>query len=156
MRRNYGQSTNLENVYFDSLKQIDFYKYLGVDINPSPVEISNMKEEKMISTVNKFKCAVYTVTKDGPDMTDMALAFWKTKAIPTMLYGIESIIISDSTIDKLETIQASFGKSVLGVRRSTANIFPICDLGLKLIRHKIYEMKIKFFDRLKKLPNFRF
>ena len=76
---------------------------------------------------------------------------WNCQAVSSMLYGIESVIVSDETIEKLETIQATFGKGVLNVRQSTANIFPIGELGLKTMRHRIYGRKIKFFDYVKKL-----
>ena len=55
---------------------LDFYKYLGVEIKPSVIEISSDKSEKIISTTNKFKGAVYSLTRDGPDRVDLALALW--------------------------------------------------------------------------------
>ena len=84
------------------------------------------------------------MSKDGPDRVSLALAVWNCVAIPSIFYGIESVRVDDGTIETLESIQASFGKSVLNVRRSTANVFPRCELGLKSMRHRIYEHKINF------------
>ena len=73
----------------------------------------------------------------------------------SLLFGVESVILSDEIIDRLESIQSSFAKSVLGVRDSTANVFGLLELGLKSIRQRIYEVKIRFFDWVRDLPKSR-
>ena len=73
----------------------------------------------------------------------------------SLLFGIESVILSNTCIDKLETIQSNFAKRVLRVKDLTANIFGLAELVLKSMRQRVYESKIKFYDWVSDLPESR-
>ena len=146
---------NLEGGVAGNLEVLEYCKYLGVEMSPSPVAVSSKKGDVMISCLNKFKGVCQWFTRLGPDKTTLSLAVWNSRAMGSLLFGVESIVLDDKVIEKLETIQSSFAKSVLGVRQSTANVFGLVELGLKSVRQRIYECKIRFFDWLRSLPSSR-
>ena len=65
-----------------------------------------------------------------------------------ILYGVEAVVLSEKTYGELEQIQASFGREVLGVRSTCSSYGVIADLGLKTMRHRVYEQKLRFFNRI--------
>lgn len=148
---------NTEGGVSGDLEVVEYCKYLWVEMSPLPVSVSNKKGEVMISCLHKFKEICQWFLRYGPDKTTLALAVWNSRAMASLLFGVESIVLDDKMMEKLETIQISFAKSVLGVRQSqsTANAFGLVELGLKPVRQRIYECKICFFDWLRSLPSSR-
>ena len=73
----------------------------------------------------------------------MALTLWRNVALPAILYGVECIPLTQSTIEKIELTQNKIGKYALQVSSSSANIQVAVDAGLIPIRfvicHKVLQ-----------------
>ena len=74
---------------------------------------------------------------------------WENVAIPSILYGSESLPIPMTTIEKLQTIQINVGKWILGVPRSTVNTFALLELGFKPMLTRIAVAKLNFYLKIK-------
>ena len=138
-----------------SLKQVLQYKYIGTETHGSIFSTCSAKEQKCIKTANKYKGACIYVSKRGPDIVDVALCTWSNIAIPAILYGCEMVPFSEKTIEAIESIQSQVAKFILGVPVSTANVYAQTELGLKSLRHLLYERQLQFFLRVLYLPRSR-
>ena len=60
-----------------------------------------------------------------------SLDLWTKVALPRFMYGIEIIPLGTNAISGLEKVQNILGKTLLGIRQSSANVLIAIDLGLK-------------------------
>ena len=58
------------------------------------------------------------------------LALWKSCAIESVFHGIEVLSMNNEDIDKMDSTQAMFGASLIGVRHSTSASGVLMELGL--------------------------
>ena len=58
----------------------------------------------------------------------MALTLWRQIALPSILYGVESIPLTEATIKKIEVTQIKIGRYALQGLPSSANIQVVIDL----------------------------
>ena len=86
--------------------------------------------------------------KYDQDRTDVILASWKNVALPAILYGIETVIVSADTLRELEVCQNTIGRFALQVRGSTATELINIDLGLKPVKMVIYERKLSYYYKI--------
>ena len=95
-----------------------------------------------------YKGCVHSMSRYGPDRTDLALSQWNAVACSSILYGVECVVLPENVYEELERIQESFGREVLGVRSTSSGSGVLAELGLKPMRHRIYEQKLRFFQRI--------
>ena len=138
-----------------TLRQVLQYKYLGLESFLSPVITSRKKQDKCIKTANKYKFACLHVGRKGPDVVDATLATWENIAIPSILFGCESILFTDSTIHAIERAQAQVAKTLLGLPVNTANICAQTELGIIPFQLALYKVQLGFYFRVLQLPSTR-
>ena len=80
------------------------------------------------------------------------LSLWKSCAIESVFHGIEVLSMNNEDIDKMESTQAMFGASLIGVRHSTSASGVLMELGLPKISFLVHLRKLKFWRRLCALP----
>ena len=102
-----------DNVLELSLRQVMEYSYLGLETSASIQRTTASKQSKCLRVAKKYKFACLHIGKSGPDIVDVALATWNKVAIPSILYGCESIIFSETTILGLERTQYEIVKNIL-------------------------------------------
>ena len=68
-------------------------------------------------------------------------------AIPTILYGCESIPFSETHISSLNRIQSQLAKGVLGVPISSPNFVAQTELGFKHISHTLWSLQLNAYLR---------
>lgn len=73
-------------------------------------------------------------------------AMWRGVALPAILYGLEALPFDEDLEHQLEQVQLALGKSILGVRQSTAGMVVYTELGLKPISLLISERKIRYIS----------
>jgi hypothetical protein len=77
-------------------------------------------------------------------------------AIPAITYGIETVSLSETTIEALEVEQARWAKETLRLPSSTPNVVAQLMFGLPSFREVIYACKLSYFKRLTELPPARY
>ena len=138
-----------------SLNQVLQYKYLGLETCVSIVKTSRTKLQKCVKTANKYKFACLHASKCGPDVVESTLATWENIAIPSILFGCESIIFTETTILGIERVQAQIAKRLLGLPANTANVCAQTELGIIPFRLALYKCQLSFYFRVLDLPQSR-
>ena len=88
-------------------------------------------------------------------MVAMALTAWNQVALPSILYGCESIIFTESTILGLERIQSEIAKNILGLSSCAVNVCAQTELGIPPFRLSLYRAQLRFYFRVLTLPDHR-
>ena len=138
-----------------SLKQVMQYKYLGSHVFPSMSKTAKEKVKQCVVKARKYKGSCICISQDGPDRVDMILATWSNIALPSILFGCEMIPFCDTAIKDIERIQSQIAKYALGLPISAPNICAQVDLGLKPFRHILYELQLKYYNRVRSLSDER-
>ena len=138
-----------------TLRQVLKYKYLGLESFLSPAQTCRVKQAKCIQTANKYKFACLHIGRTGPDVVDATLATWVNIAIPSILFGCESILFTETTVLSIERVQAQVTKRLLGLPSNTANICTQTELGIIPFRLALYQAQLSFYFRVLDLPSTR-
>ena len=138
-----------------SLRQALEYSYLGLETSSSILRTTSTKQSKCLKIARKYKFACLHLGRSGPDVVDMALATWNQIAIPSILFGCESIIFTESTILGLEKVQSEIAKNILGLSVNTVNVAAQTELGILPFRLMLYRCQLKFYFRVLALPDCR-
>ena len=76
------------------MRQVVEYSYLGLETSSSILRTTLAKQSKCLKIAKKYKFACLHIGRSGPDVVDMALATWNQIAIPSILFGCDSIIFT--------------------------------------------------------------
>ena len=137
------------------LDKVLSYSYLGVEVQLSPYKGSAAIQKRALRVANRYRAACISIARDGPDVVDFAMALWKNIALPSAMYGSESVHFSSSNIDILERQQIAVGKFALGLPVSAPNAYVSAMLGLRPIRQILYSGQLKFLLRLRQQDSSR-
>ena len=146
---------NDEGVVELSLRQVLRYKYLGLETSPSIYRTCFEKQGKCKKIANKYKFACLYLGGRGADVVDVSLATWCNIAIPSILFGTESIVFKECNILAIEAVQSKVAKSILGVPANTVGLCAQTELGLFPFRTLLYKKQLAFYFRVLSLPNSR-
>ena len=138
-----------------SLKQVLEYKYLGVETFSSLFRTFSAKQKKCVQTAKKYMYACLHLGKSGSDLVKIAMTTWENVAVPSVLFGCESVLFSDTKLGELEVIQSQVAKRILGVPKNTSNICAQTELGFKPIKLRLILLQLQFYFRVLWLPNSR-
>ena len=138
-----------------SLRKVLEYKYLGLETTSSIVRTCRMKQKKCLNTATKYKFACLHLGKQFDDAVEATIVTWVNIAIPSMLFGCESILFSEANIMEVEKVQSQVAKSVLGDPVSTASVCAQTELGILPLRHVLYKLQLNFYFRVLGLPQSR-
>ena len=131
-----------------SLKQVLQYKYLGIETFSTVYRTHSAKQKKCIETAKRYMYACTHLARSSADPVRLAVTTWENIAIPSIMYGCESVIFSEAKILELEKIQSQVAKWILGVPRSSANVCAQTELGFKPFKMLIYRQQLNFYFRV--------
>ena len=137
------------------LDKVLMFKYLGVESALSPARSADMMRKRALNLARKYKACCMRVSRSGPDKVKVAMATWCNIAIPSIMYGCESVPFTDTVIDSVDRMQSSVAKNVAGLTMCAPNLVAQTVLGLKMFRHKLFEAQLKFFMRVCRLDRSR-
>ena len=116
------------------LEKVLSFKYLGIPLNVSPYCLFRDFNDLVKRKAKNYLHSVLSISRNGPDRSELARTLWLNCALPSILYGSEIIPITQDTINKIEKCQSQIGKFMLQIPRSSANICSNIDAGLKPIK----------------------
>jgi hypothetical protein len=137
---------------FASLGKVMDYKYLGVDTHGSISKTTTAKQKKMVSAARRYKGACKCLSRQGPDVVDVARAMWKSVAMPAIIFGTESVLVSQTTLDALDKESSRWAKETLNLPLNTPNIVSQVLMGIPSFKDLVYTNQLKFHHRLMNLP----
>ena len=130
------------------LQQVKDYTYLGVKQKLTVKATSSCKEDQMVKKAQKYANNILRLRRTVPDQVDTYRAIWENIAIPTILYAVEVIPIGKELIQKLDLIQRTVARTLLGVPRSSLNQVSEVEMGFKPFLLRILTIKLKFFIKV--------
>ena len=139
-----------------TLEKVIEYKYLGLETHRSISKTTTAKQKKMISAARRYRGACRYLSRKGPDTVDLARCVWKNVAMTAITFGVESVLISQSTLDSLDRESAKWAKDTLKLPSNTPNISAQVLLGVPTFKKLIYSNQLKFHLRLRNLPAERY
>ena len=138
-----------------SLKQVLEYKYLGLETFSSIFRTCATKQKKCVATAKRYMYACLYLGRSGSDLVRVSMATWENVAVPSILFGCDSILFSETRIAELECIQSRVAKRILGVSKNTSNVCAQTEIGFKPIRLLLCLQQLKFYFRVLRLPDSR-
>ena len=132
------------------LSKVMQFKYLGVETCLSPFKSSRAMMKRATVLANTYRGACIRIAYDGPDIVDLAMSLWMNVAMPSLLFGCETIPFTKQAIDEISRQQSSVGKYSLGLPPCSPNISTPVLLGLKPFKELLYSAQLKFYVRLSK------
>jgi hypothetical protein len=141
-------------VYF-SLSKVLHFKYLGVNIFPTMGRTCFSQQSKCVATARRYQVNCLKLSRRGPDTVDLGVSTWCNIAMKIILFGCETMPISESTIEEVEMIQSQVAKSLLGLESGAPNICAQTELGFTFFRHQLYYLQLSYYMRLLSLDSNR-
>ena len=121
------------------LEAVCSFKYLGVYLNNNPRSMFKDYNQKVVEKTKRYLTSVLSLSKAGPNRSELAYVLWNSVALPSILYGTEIIPLNECTLKILERCNTDVGKFILQLPKSSANVSIHIDAGLKPIRSVINE-----------------
>lgn len=134
------------------IEQVSHFKYLGCDITYDYDKDVNIKTQR-------FQAICGTIAKNLKKKTrkETQIKFYKTMAIPTLLYGCEAWTLKKNDINRIQSAEMKFLRGVKGCTRldryrnddirNELNLLPIID--------KIKEYRIRWSNHLRRMDKER-
>ena len=136
---------NMESGIQDDIEKLQEFKYLGL-LQRHGVEATVLRNAaNKLEKAKLYQRNILRIKRLIPDKIEVYITIWKNVALPCILYGLEALPYSEVLEDQLEQVQLSLGKSILGLRQSTAGQIVYTELGLKPIRLLITERKVRYY-----------
>ena len=111
--------------------------------------------KRATSLASSYRGACIRIADDGPDIVDLAKTLWMNVAMPSLLFGCETISFTKQSINEISRQQSCVGKFNLGLPSCAPNISSSVILGLKPFKELLYSAQLKFYVRLSNQPNDR-
>ena len=135
------------------IKYAELYKYLGIQVSLGRAATIFAKHRQTItSRLDSFAGLILGLAKETTAPELASLQLWESCALQSVLHGSEVVSINQAEIKDMESTQAQFGASIMGVRHSTSSSGILMELGLPKISYRIHLRKLKFWRRLITLP----
>ncbi|XP_071944139.1 uncharacterized protein [Antedon mediterranea] len=131
------------------IKEVDCYKYLGVNISRNFSESIHVND--VVRKGNRLiGYYIKSIINEQEDFNRIYFGniLWKTIALPSINYACAISAYSASDYKKIENIQLQMAKTLLKAPRNTPSLVLLGDLGWDSIENTHNEIKIKYFDRL--------
>ena len=137
------------------LEKVLQFKYLGVETMRSPAGGALAMRRRAELMSRRYKGACLRVSRAGPDLVEMALCTWCNIAIPSILFGCESVPFTVTFIKNVDRMQSVVAKDMLRLDSCAPNLVAQAILGIKSFKEVALSTQLKFFLRVIKQDNSR-
>ena len=135
------------------LEQVLCFKYLGIQVNCSPYNLFKSFNENVKKKARNYLSSVMSLSRSGPNRSELAYTLWTSCGLPSILYGSEVIPLTQGTIAELELCNTLVGKFMLQIPRSSANVACYIDAGLRPISAIVAEKVLLYAHSLMAKPS---
>ena len=142
--------TSQMGVTIGDLECKEKYKYLGVTLNMGArsSDIFKFQRDTLVSRLKSYAGLILLMAKESFDPIEVGEAMWKSMALEAVLYGIQTISVSEQILTKLDYIQAKFAADLLQVNRSCSHVGLLRELGWVSISSIVAKRKLVYWTRL--------
>ena len=118
-------------------------KYLGVTIlNKKDV----FKEQKnlMIKKAHKLSNMTYSIISKSCNKIMIGKTYWKSIALPAILYGVNVMTLTETEIKQLQTIENGVYRKILGAPKYAPNCTLRGEIGSSLMKTRIMKGHLQY------------
>lgn len=127
-------------------------KNLGVTFNNAKNCFKTHKEN-MIKKARNLANMTYSIVHKSCNKLLIGKTYWKSVALPTILYGAEILNLTEKDIKTLECIENSVYRQILGASKYT----PVCclrgEIGASSMKARITKRRLLFLNAVMKGRN---
>ena len=135
------------------ISQTERYKYLGINLGIGKTcQIYDFSRKNIVSKLKSYAGSILRMSKESYAPVLVGVTLWKSYALPSILYGIETASLTKKVIEELESIQGRFATSLIGVRHTASHEAALRELDLTKLEQTIYTRKLQYHLRVSKLP----
>ena len=104
---------------------------------------------------NQWWGRLFSVTKLRSNNYEVVRGIWKSIAVPSLMYGMETIPWTMGEINKMETIQNKIGRLALGGNRFVGTEAIRGEMGWSTFEERIMKSKLRFKIRIERMDENR-
>ena len=121
----------------------DKIKYLGITINDSK-NCFKAQKEKIMEKARKMANMTYSVIAKSCSKLLIGKTYWKSVALPSILYGINIMDITNTDIRKLQSIENGVFRQILGAPGYAQEEALRGEIGASSMKTRLREGQLKF------------
>ena len=131
----------------EGIRVVETIKYLGVKINNKRNMFKTQKEE-MLQKANRLANLTYSIIAKSCNKVLIGKTYWKSVALPSILYGTNVINLTDTEIEKLQRTENSVYRKILGGVKSTARAALRGDIGASEMKTRLITNKLQYINTM--------
>lgn len=136
----------------EGIKVTDSIKYLGLTIDNKKNYFKTQKRI-IIEKAQKLANTTYCVIAKSCNKLMIGKTFWKSVALPSILYGTRIINLTDTEINEIQRIENGVYRQILGAPKYA----PVCslrgELGASSMRRRIINDRLQYTQHVLKGKN---
>ena len=122
-------------------------KYLGVTINDAK-NLFKVQKPCMIKKATKMSNITYSIVARSCARLMIGKVYWKSIALPMILYGANVINFTQEDIQKLQRIENSVGRKIMGAPSYTQETALRGEIGISSMKSRIMEGQLKYLQHI--------
>ena len=131
----------------EGIKVVSTIKYLGIKLDDKRNMFKTYKTE-MMNKASKLANLTYSVIEKSCNKVLIGKTYWKCIALPSILYGTNIIHLTETEIDKLQRIENSVYRKILGGTKNTAKAALRGDIGASAMKTRVIAGKLQYLKSI--------
>ena len=135
-----------------NIKVVQKIKYIGIEID-NKRNYFKTQRGKIIENARKIANITYSVIEKSCNTLLIGKTFWKSIALPSLLYGTNIINLTDDNIRELQKIENSVYRCILAAAHYNPNVALRGEIGASLMRKRVINGRINYVKGIQRNRN---
>ena len=135
------------------LEKVSQYKYLGVIFNDDAKHYLVEHEKTLIEKAWRLFGALKQKIRCAFNKFKVGKTLWKAVAVPALTFGSDALVIKESTLSKLTSIQNAMGRFFMGANCHCAIAALDGDIGWSSFASRDVANKLRYKSRLNRVKH---
>ncbi len=131
----------------ENIKVKNKFKYLGITINDTR-NCFKVQKEEMFKKAHRLANMTHSVIERSCSKILIGKTYWKSVALPSILYGINVIEVTETEIVKLQRIENGVFRRILGAPSYAPVATLRGEIGASSMRVRVREGQLKYLRHL--------
>ena len=127
-------------------------KYLGITVE-NKRDMFGIFRKKVVEKAQKMANIVYPVISRSCNKLLIGKTFWKSVALPYVLYGCNAVDLNEDTIKKLQVIENGVCRKLMGAPRGAAVCTLRGEIGISEMKMRCIEGRLKYVNNIEHRGN---
>ena len=133
--------------YIEDIEVVSKIKYLGIEIDNKKNYFKSQRNN-IVEKARKMANMTYSIIEKGCNRLLIGKTYWKSIALPSILYGVNVINLSEEDIDDLQKIENSVYRTILNAPQYAPNSTLRSEIGSSLMKKRIMNGRINFMKSI--------